>query len=254
MTKTTKTGISEIDPKNIQAITRDQLKGTDKAKFEAHMRHYEELCLASYGQTKNRVFKKSPLPTPKQVTFSADPESLQDMMTKATHQAMIDQDKVFANTVQHSLIEALKKGVEGGYLGPAYFQLNQTPPVFQQDQSATPPIDDPIVKVVPSPQAAPGSSSNSQPIQNLSGDGKAKDPAVTTPVQTNVQDQIFLVQNQKYPAMRDQDGKLAGWSLPHDHFENNISNCFQPEPEEVPEVKYPQSYQATFEGTQGLCT
>jgi hypothetical protein len=73
------------------------------------MRHYEELCLASYGQTKNRIFKKSLLPAPKQVTFPADHESLQDMMTKAMHHTMIDQAKVFADTVQNSLIEALKK-------------------------------------------------------------------------------------------------------------------------------------------------
>jgi hypothetical protein len=45
------------------------------------MRHYEELCLASYGQTKGGVFKKKPLPTPKKVTFSAHLEGLQDMMT-----------------------------------------------------------------------------------------------------------------------------------------------------------------------------
>jgi hypothetical protein len=63
------------------------------------MKHYEELCLASYCQAKSGVFKKNPLPTPKQVTFSADPEGLQDMMTKAMHQTMIDQSKVFANTI-----------------------------------------------------------------------------------------------------------------------------------------------------------
>jgi hypothetical protein len=51
--------------------------------------------------------------------------------------------------------------------------------------------------------------------------------------------------------MRDQDVRLIGWSLPHDHFEKDISNFFEPMPEEVPEVKYPQSYQATFEGTPG---
>jgi hypothetical protein len=124
MTKTTETGPSEIDPENVQSITRDQLKDTNKAEFEAHMKHCEEHCLASYDQTKGGIFKKSPLPTPKQVTFSADPESLQDMMTKAMHQTMIDQAKVFANTMQNSLIEALKKGEEGGYLEPAYFQPN----------------------------------------------------------------------------------------------------------------------------------
>jgi hypothetical protein len=63
------------------------------------MKHYEELCLASYGQTKGRVFKKNPLPTPKKITFSADPERLQDIMNKAIHQTMIDQAKVLANTI-----------------------------------------------------------------------------------------------------------------------------------------------------------
>jgi hypothetical protein len=52
MMKNTKTGASKIDPENVKAITKDQLKDTDKVEFEAHMRHYEELCLATYSQTK----------------------------------------------------------------------------------------------------------------------------------------------------------------------------------------------------------
>jgi hypothetical protein len=52
--------------------------------------------------------------------------------------------------------------------------------------------------------------------------------------------------------MRGQDGKLAGWDLPHDHFETDISNFFEPRPEEIPEVKYSQSYQALFGGTPGI--
>jgi hypothetical protein len=130
------------------------------------------------------------------------------MMTKAMHQTMIDQSKVFTNTIQNAIIDALKKGAEGGYLGPAYFQPKQSPPVFQQIQSANPPIDDP--KATPSPQATTSSSSDAQPIQNRSGDGKAKDPAVTRLVQSVDQDQVLLVQNQqKYPVMRDQDGRLT---------------------------------------------
>jgi hypothetical protein len=54
--------------------------------------------------------------------------------------------------------------------------------------------------------------------------------------------------------VRDQDGRLAGWGLPRDHFETDISNFLESLPEEVLEVKYPQSYQAMFGGTQGLCT
>jgi hypothetical protein len=123
MTKNTKSGTFEVDLDNIQAITRDPLKDADKAEFEAHMKRYEELCLTSYGQSKGGVFKKNHLPIPKQVTFLADPEGLQDMMNKAMHEIMIDQAKVLANTIQNCLTKTLKKGAEGEYLGPAYFQL-----------------------------------------------------------------------------------------------------------------------------------
>jgi hypothetical protein len=155
---------------------------------------------------------------------------------------MIDQSKVFANTIQNAIIDALKQGAAGGYLGPAYYQPKQTPPVSQQDQSVIPSIDDPTVKASPSPQAAASSSSDTQPIRNQICGGEEKDPTVTSPVQSVIQNQVLPVQNQqKYHAVSDSDGKLAGWDLPHDHFMI----------EEIPEVKYPQSYQATFGGTTG---
>jgi hypothetical protein len=68
-------------------------------------------------------------------------------------------------------------------MGPAYYQQKQTPLVFQQNQSANSPIDDPTAKASLSPQAAIRSSSDTQPIQNQSGDGKYKDPVVMSPVQ-----------------------------------------------------------------------
>jgi hypothetical protein len=98
------------------------------------------------------------------------------------------------------------------------------------------------VKASPSPEAAASSSSDTQPIQNQSGDTKEKDPTVTSPVQSVIQNQVLPVQNQqKHPVVRDSDGKLVGWDLPRDHFAI----------EEIPEVNYPQSYQATFGGTPG---
>jgi hypothetical protein len=115
-------------------------------------------------------------------------------------------------------------------LGPAYYQPKQTPLVSQQDQSAIPPIDDTTVKASPSPEAAASSSSDTQPIQNQSGDTKEKDPTVTSPVQSVIQNQVLPVQNQqKHPVVRDSDGKLVGWDLPRDHFAI----------EEIPEVNYP---------------
>jgi hypothetical protein len=121
----------------------------------------------------------------RRITFSTDPERLQNMMTKAMHQTMIDESMVFTNTIQNSIIEALKKGAEKGYLGPAYFQPNRTPPVLQHNQLAPPPIDDLTIGISPSPQIkanAHGSSSNSQLIQNQSSGDKSKNPIVTMPV------------------------------------------------------------------------
>jgi hypothetical protein len=48
MTKSMKNGHFEVDPENVQPITKDW-KDSDKTEFEAHMKHYEELCLTSYG-------------------------------------------------------------------------------------------------------------------------------------------------------------------------------------------------------------
>jgi hypothetical protein len=118
------------------------------------------------------------------------------------------------------------------------------------------------VGVTPSPQinaTTPDSSSDAQPIQNQNIENMSKDPTVTMLVvqtystQSNVQDQTFSVQNphQTYPTTRDQDGRLAGWDLPRDHFDTDISNFFESQPEEVLEVKYLQSYQAMFGGTPG---
>jgi hypothetical protein len=62
---------------------------------------------------------------------------------------------------------------------------------------------------------------------------------------------MFATNQQKYPAMRDQERRFTRLSLPHDHFGKDISIFLEPQPEEVPEVKYPQSYQAMFGGTPG---
>jgi hypothetical protein len=35
-----KTGPHEVDPENVQPITKDQLKDSDKAELEAHMKQY----------------------------------------------------------------------------------------------------------------------------------------------------------------------------------------------------------------------
>jgi hypothetical protein len=157
--------------------------------------------LASYGQTKSGVYK-NPLPAPQHITFSSDPQGLQDMMNKAMHQTMIDQSKVLANTIHNCLTEALKKGTKEGYVGPAYFQPRRSPLVFPKGQSASQAIDDSRVGIAPSPKinaTAPDSSSDAQPIQDQNIGDVPKDPSITVPkvqtysAQPNVQDQTFSV-------------------------------------------------------------
>jgi hypothetical protein len=63
----------------------------------------------------------------------------------------------------------LKKGIEDGYVGPAYFQPRWSPPVFQRVQPASQPIDDPAVGITPCPQintTTPDFSSDAQLIQS----------------------------------------------------------------------------------------
>jgi hypothetical protein len=62
------------------------------------------------------------------------------MMNEAMHQTMINQLGVFTNTIQNCLTKTLKKGKEEGYVGPAYFQPDQPPPVFSKTSAASQPI------------------------------------------------------------------------------------------------------------------
>jgi hypothetical protein len=75
----------------------------------------------------------------------------------------------------------------------------------------------------------------------------------TYSAQSNVQDKTFSVQNlhQKYHAIGDQNGRLSGRDFPHNHFETDVSKFFEPQPEKILEVKYPESYEAMFGGTPG---
>jgi hypothetical protein len=57
----------------------------------------------------------------------------------------------------------------------------------------------------------------------------------TYSAQSKISGQTFSVQGspQFFPT-RDENGKLIGWSLPHNHFDTDISNFFDCPPEEIP--------------------
>jgi hypothetical protein len=67
---------SEVVKENIPPVTKEHLKEAGRAEFDAFMKQYEELCLASFNQTKNGVIKKNPLLGSRHITFSGDPGSL----------------------------------------------------------------------------------------------------------------------------------------------------------------------------------
>jgi hypothetical protein len=50
-----KTGPHEVNPENVQPITKDQLKDSEKAELDAHMKHYEELSVRLKVESSRRV-------------------------------------------------------------------------------------------------------------------------------------------------------------------------------------------------------
>jgi hypothetical protein len=52
--------------------------------------------------------------------------------------------------------------------------------------------------------------------------------------------------------MRDKSEKLIGWDLPYNHFDTNISNFFDPLPEEIPEVWRYSRDSAFNQGRNGI--
>ena len=118
---------AEVDTSNIQEITADQLKGEQKAEYDACMAEYGRLLMGSFGLTREGTVKKAPLPRPQQIIVQADPGKLQDMMNEAMHKSLVDQSSVFNNTVQNCVKEVLREEIMSGFKGPAYFQPSRTP-------------------------------------------------------------------------------------------------------------------------------
>jgi hypothetical protein len=147
---------------------------------------------------------------------------------------MIDQSTVVTNTIQTCLIEMLKKGIEEGYMGPAYFQPRRSPPVFPKGQSASQLIDDPTVGITPSPQintSAHDSSSDAQPIanRNIGGEKRCK---IAFPLTSNAYE---LGKTRPSRSMRWWEGSSGGR-----RGEGGRSSCDNP-PRKIPYYRLNQS-------------
>jgi len=69
------------------------------------------------------VIQKEALPTPRQITFEANPGKLQEMVDSAINRALINQSSVLSNTVFNVVARTFKEGqVSPSYVGPAYHQ------------------------------------------------------------------------------------------------------------------------------------
>jgi hypothetical protein len=88
------------------------------------MEEYKQLCLKSFSVNRSGdVIQKLELPTPRQITFEANPGKLQDMVDNAINRALINQSSVLSNTIFNAMARSFKVGqVPPSYMGPAYHQ------------------------------------------------------------------------------------------------------------------------------------
>jgi len=82
------------------------------------------------------VIQKEALPTPRQVSFEANPRKLQDIVDNAINRALINQAGVLSNTVFNAVARTFKEGqLPPNYVGPVYHQPG--PPVVTAPSAAT---------------------------------------------------------------------------------------------------------------------
>jgi len=113
---------SEFDQENVIPVTEANLKDEQKRAIAKAMEDYKQQCLRSFSMNRSgEVIQKDALPTPRQVTFEANPGKLQEMVDSAINRALINQDGVLSNTVFNAVARTLKEGqLPPDYVGPSY--------------------------------------------------------------------------------------------------------------------------------------
>jgi len=88
------------------------------------MEDYKPQCLRSFSiNWSGEVIQKDALPTPRQVTFEANPGKLQEMVDSAINRGMINQTGVLSNTVFNAVARTFKEGqLPPDYVGPSHHQ------------------------------------------------------------------------------------------------------------------------------------
>ena len=82
------------------------------------------------------MIQKEALPTPRQVSFEANPRKLQDIVDNAINRALINQAGVLSNTVFNAVARTFKEGqLPPDYVGPSHHQPGS--PVVTAPSAAT---------------------------------------------------------------------------------------------------------------------
>jgi len=128
---------SEFDQENVIPVTEANVKDEQKQAIAKAMEDYKQQCLRSFSINRSvEVIQKDALPTPRQVTFEANPGKLQEMVDSAINRALINQAGVLSNTVFNAVARTFKEGqLPPDYVGRSHHQPGS--PVVTAPSAAT---------------------------------------------------------------------------------------------------------------------
>jgi len=119
---------TDFDLENVIPVTEANLRDEQKQAMTKAMEDYKQLCLKSFTINRSgEVIQKEALPTPRQITFEANLDKLQEMDDSAINRALINQSSVLSNTVFNAVARTFKEGqVPPAYVGSTYHQLGSS--------------------------------------------------------------------------------------------------------------------------------
>src|SRR5688572_30246287 len=132
---------AEVSEDNVIEVTEADLRDDLREELEKQMAYYRKTCLQSFSRTRSgETVKKTPFPTPRQITISEDSDKMSDMIQQSLHHAFINQSPVLSNMVHNAVVNSFAGGIPQGYRGPTYFQLIPPNQAYQASQPIQPSV------------------------------------------------------------------------------------------------------------------
>src|SRR5688500_3869305 len=114
---------AEVSEDNVIEVTEADLKDDQKEELNKYLEQVRKTCLKSFSRSRSgETVKKTPFPTPRQITISEDSDKMSDMIQQSLHHAFINQSPVLSNMVHNAVVNSFAGGIPQGYRGPAYVQ------------------------------------------------------------------------------------------------------------------------------------